>query len=362
MSCLRRVRVLPLALVALAVAPAGAPAATPSQGWSQLVSVDATTGKARPLARALSTQLCWGRRGVEAYTQRRRGPLLIVAYAAGRRPVVVHRAPETVLTDVQRAPGCRATAEIHRDLDRGGERRGGLRILDAAGRQTLRHPLSDFRAAGWERVSWSADGRRFASVAHLPDRDVVRVHEVATGRELWTRPVGRDDSLPELPFSADGGRVVIQRGEPGPDGRAQGLAVLDLASGAIAPLAGAPRSGHDGVTWSPRSELIAYANGMLDIELVDAATGTRTVLDTGRLGAVGDLAWSPDGRRIAYRTTPDDRDHSALAVIDARTGARPRALYRGRLQHWQVPVWSPDGRRIAVSRPTREPGAPSPRR
>lgn len=359
MSCLRHVRVLPFALVALAVTTAGAPAATPSQGWSQIVSVDATTGKARPLARALSTQLCWGRRGVEAYTQRRRGPLLIVAYAAGRRPVVVHRGPEAVLLDLQRAPGCRATAEIHRDLDRGGERRGGLRVLDAAGRQTLRLPFSDFRAAGWERVSWSADGRRFASVAHLPDRDVVRVHEVATGRQLWTRAVGRDDALPELPFSPDGERVVMYRGERAPDGGMPGLGVLDLADGAIVPLAGAPRSGFGSVTWSPRSELIAYANGMLDVELVDAVTGARTVLDTGRTGAPGDLAWSPDGRRIAYLTAMGDDGRRALAVIDARAGGRPRVLLRDELLHWQVPVWSPDGRHVAVSRPARPPGAAS---
>ncbi len=57
-------------------------------------------------------------------------------------------------------------------------------------------------------------------------------------------------------------------------------------------------------------------------------------------GASGSPAWSPDGRRIAFRG-----DKSDIYVVDV-DGSGQRRL----AQSAGDPVWSPDGRRIAFER------------
>lgn len=63
-------------------------------------------------------------------------------------------------------------------------------------------------------------------------------------------------------------------------------------------------------------------------------------------------AWSPDGTRLAFvsqRSGPDpDRgENSDVYVIDARSGAQPRAVTTFEGQDAGRPAWSPDGRLIA---------------
>ena len=83
--------------------------------------------------------------------------------------------------------------------------------------------------------------------------------------------------------------------------------------------------------------------------IVDAATGEATRLTDEHAG-VGDAAWSPDGRRIAY-TTNHRRDHdiesrSHLVAVDA-DGGRPVRLTSDAAIMF-APAWLPDGSAIAA--------------
>jgi len=74
----------------------------------------------------------------------------------------------------------------------------------------------------------------------------------------------------------------------------------------------------------------------------------RRVLRTADV-ATGDVAVSPDGRRIAYQLPPRDPEllnTGDLAVAPLRDGRSRRLLSRTS----GTPAWSPDGRRIAVVR------------
>ncbi|CAN5477219.1 S9 family peptidase [soil metagenome] len=121
------------------------------------------------------------------------------------------------------------------------------------------------------------------------------------------------------------------------------------------------------------------------LHLIPLRGGTPNRLRSGAHGGVGEIAWSPDGRRIAFtaevdpprflvgpvppagqvaKKSPrarhitradwrwDEEGHrdrwSHLFVVDARPGARPRQVTRG---DWGVAdiVWSPDGRTVAFS-------------
>lgn len=80
-----------------------------------------------------------------------------------------------------------------------------------------------------------------------------------------------------------------------------------------------------------------------------AAAGL-TPQDLLRLRAVGDVALSPDGRRVAYTVTNQDgprRPYSQLFVL-ALDGGATVALSTGK-ESSGSPHWSPDGARIAYT-------------
>ena len=73
----------------------------------------------------------------------------------------------------------------------------------------------------------------------------------------------------------------------------------------------------------------------------DAATG-QFVPDAQLSGlSAAQLAYSPDGKRVAYVTYPD----SFVWTMNA-DGSNRRPLISG-LMHGALPEWSPDGQRIA---------------
>ena len=83
--------------------------------------------------------------------------------------------------------------------------------------------------------------------------------------------------------------------------------------------------------------------------LVDASSGEARRL-TDEPAGVGDAAWAPDGRRIAYATNLR-RDHdlqprSHLVVLDVDSGERTRLTSEASLL--SGPAWLPDGSAVAA--------------
>jgi Tol biopolymer transport system component len=152
------------------------------------------------------------------------------------------------------------------------------------------------------------------------------------------------------------GRSVVYGGESlGGDVKYDGLWVLDLASGRSHQIRRADRDemGWYNVAWSPDGRRLAYVTALRgraargsEIVIVDADGSRRKRLATGSLASVGWPAWSPDGARIAY----------AANVHIARDGNERGAVYVSRLDgtrrvqvaaYGTAPSWSPDGKKIA---------------
>jgi len=57
--------------------------------------------------------------------------------------------------------------------------------------------------------------------------------------------------------------------------------------------------GLQSVGWSPDSKYIASGSWDSTVQVWDAATGRHIFTYEGHVGAVGAVAWSPDGSRIA---------------------------------------------------------------
>jgi len=132
-----------------------------------------------------------------------------------------------------------------------------------------------------------------------------------------------------------------------------GVNLVDTETGAVRVLpSGRPVSD---LAWSPDGTKLALADG--GIAVYSLATGeVRHLIDGTR---VQTLDWSPDGRRIAFDRVdpaaipppePAVSDARQLAVIDA-DGTDERIIASGYHANQGIgPVWSPDGNRIVYQR------------
>jgi Tol biopolymer transport system component len=102
-------------------------------------------------------------------------------------------------------------------------------------------------------------------------------------------------------------------------------------------------------SWSPASDALAFPSkheGFESIYVYDTLELTRKcVLGRGFTGVTG-LAWSPDGKRLAFHGVNEGR--GVLALINPAedpAAEQPEILYRGNIT-WR-PAWSPDGKTLA---------------
>jgi Tol biopolymer transport system component len=113
-------------------------------------------------------------------------------------------------------------------------------------------------------------------------------------------------------------------------------------------------------TWAPTGERVAFVRtvGCWDREETTLRSALYVVNADGRRlrrltrpgeDVLGQLAWSPDGRLIAFTRSPQDLSLSRVYVV-TNAGAE-RRLTRG-LRSEDSPAWSPDGTRIALVRET----------
>jgi hypothetical protein len=138
-----------------------------------------------------------------------------------------------------------------------------------------------------------------------------------------------DDGEPA--FSAGGGRLAFSAGPSvsGSDAASRGIWVRNLATGAVTQVV---QRGRDPV-WSSRN-WIAFVRGG---QIWRVRPGGRGLEQLTRRGGISP-AWSPHGTKLAFVR------HGTISVLDLRTRRLARAI------GGNSPVdlaWSPDGRRLA---------------
>ena len=234
--------------------------------------------------------------------------------------------------------------------------------MDRPDRRLRARTPADDRREEDRAPRFSPDGRTLAflsdrrlAVEELPGapdprEDVVQVHLLpldrpGEARRLTDLPRGVD----ALAWSPNGRQIAVLSAsrsvDPKADARLRG-------KGAPKPPPGAPPESdyHYIDRLSSMSNGAGFIYGQIEqLWIVDVETGAARRL-TDLPARIEDLAWSPDGRRIAIATNlAADRDiswGSDIHVVDVRTGARVRIT--GGRGYFAEPTWLPDGRTLAA--------------
>ncbi|HEY9773773.1 MAG TPA: PDZ domain-containing protein [Planktothrix sp.] len=92
---------------------------------------------------------------------------------------------------------------------------------------------------------------------------------------------------------------------------------------------------------SPASDMVALSNHRQELVVVDLATKKVKVIDRSPAERIGDLAWSPDGRWIAYAYAPLPST-TIIRIADAKGGAVHDITNPVRADY--SPAWDPEGK------------------
>ncbi len=197
------------------------------------------------------------------------------------------------------------------------------------------------RAAGRRDAVISPDGKTLAATFD----NVVLLWDTATGKRRNPDP-GHTAEVADLAFSADGKLLAAA------DRR--GVRIWDLKSGkSIVQWEGAPWNGSLAsrpIAFHPNNKEVAVAQFAADaspllpriVRIRNLETHEETSIQTGHVGRIRCLAYSPDGKYIATGS----EDHTTRVWRVANDSYEEVAILGHSADVWSI-AWSPDGRLLA---------------
>jgi Tol biopolymer transport system component len=182
----------------------------------------------------------------------------------------------------------------------------------------------------------SANGRWLAFVSARTNRDEVWERDLQTGTERQLTFSGSDGAT----LSPDGSRAIVERDANGQ----RGLDVLSQSSNARGDLCGNCDAPQD---WSPDGgRVLVEAGRPTGLVLIELLTHARTALVAHSTWNLDMARFSPDGRWIAFHTTPSPNSRHVYVVPAAGTSIPKNEWVPVVSDHGCHPSWSADGTRL----------------
>lgn len=205
---------------------------------------------------------------------------------------------------------------------------------------------------GFRTTAWSPNGQQMASAISFGASGEIRVWNTQTGAPAFTLSVSGSYVVSSVAWSSDGTYIAAHAyNTQGGDGQTDQVLVwnaathqrifrhLDMMLGSDAP-----------VFWQPQSHNLTFVgtvhsggNYMATIEIWDVTTATLVKQFIGKGG--NELAWSPDGKYLAY-TGYGGKDAMNLVVIMDVSTDQQVYVYKEHTSRITVLAWSPDGKYI----------------
>ncbi len=231
---------------------------------------------------------------------------------------------------------------------RQGAKGGQVWLLNRLGGEAVK--LTDIKG-GVSDYAWSPDSKRLVLVVNVPDpRDPEEDDKTPADKKKTPPPIVVD----RYHFKEDvSGYLRNERTH---------LYLFDVEAKKADILT--PGSFNEELpVWSPDGTRIAFVtkrgtgdldrNDNTDVYVVDAKIGAepRQMTTSPASDGNGRVAWSPDGKQIAYLTGEEVKfsayNQNKLAVISA-TGGQPRLLAESLDRPIRQPIWSADGSSLTV--------------
>jgi Tol biopolymer transport system component len=228
-------------------------------------------------------------------------------------------------------------------------------LLDPANPGSVTNLSDNGNASYDEKPIWSPDGTKVAFVSDFTtsghgERNVFVMSTTATGQDVnlatqITHFPTEAKAIDDLAWSPDGSRIALTRGNNSGDDKvwvvnADGTSTFPLEIGG----GGAKRH----PTWSPDSSKIAYAVVKNEPEQIFIAPSQGGIGQPLANGKGHEPNWSPNGSKIAF-----DGYHSGgfgyvdLHIVNPDGSGTPLIVPPSAFTEWTFNAWSPDGGRIA---------------
>jgi Tol biopolymer transport system component len=221
------------------------------------------------------------------------------------------------------------------------EREGDVYMMDTSGENETKVPTA------YQRVSWSPDGARI--VYSNPEGEIL-VANSETGATVWQTRAPSEFKRCFLPVWSPHGDLIACEYDLEPSF----IATVDATTQASSTKRLTPDCCRQPV-WSPDGKRIAYWSfgtyspergyfGPSGLFVMSAdGTGKRRLTPRGDAGSyINPPAWSSDGHTIAFIDGHD------VWTIDAR-GGKPRRVLNGGNRTTNYLAWSPNGRKLAFT-------------